>query len=93
MYGVHSPAASIPLPARDADRLGRWLLGRSVAKIPAGKEQKLDLPTLVPVYITYLTAAPDAKGTIAFRSDVYGRDNMTRLAARDGVSGVGGSPR
>ena len=77
----------------DADRLGRWLLGRSVAKIPAGKEQKLDLPTLVPVYITYLTAAPDAKGTIAFRSDVYGRDNMTRLAARDGVSGAGGSPR
>ncbi|WP_164549389.1 L,D-transpeptidase family protein [Tsuneonella rigui] len=77
----------------DADRLGRWLLGRSVARIPAGKEQRLDLPTLVPVYITYLTAAPDAKGTIAFRSDVYGRDNMTRLAARDGVSGAAGSPR
>jgi murein L,D-transpeptidase YcbB/YkuD len=77
----------------DADRLGRWLLGRSVAKIPAGKEQKLDLPTLVPVYITYLTAAPDATGTIAFRSDVYGRDNATRLAARDGVSGAAGSPR
>jgi murein L,D-transpeptidase YcbB/YkuD len=30
----------------------------------------------VPVYITYLTAAPEGK-TIAFRSDVYGRDGAS----------------
>jgi murein L,D-transpeptidase YcbB/YkuD len=27
----------------------------------------------VPVYITYLTAAPTAQG-LAFRNDIYGRD-------------------
>jgi len=64
----------------DADRLGRWLLGTQVSKIPAGKERKLDLPTLVPVYITYLTAVPSENG-IAFRSDVYGRDTAPRMAA------------
>jgi murein L,D-transpeptidase YcbB/YkuD len=63
----------------DAERLGRWLIGRSVSKIPPGKEQTIDLPTLVPVYITYLTAAPTEKG-IAFRDDVYGRDRAQQVA-------------
>lgn len=61
----------------DADRLGRWLLGKPLPKI-ASPEQRVDLPTLVPVYITYLTAFPGQTG-IAFRSDVYGRDT-TRMA-------------
>lgn len=56
----------------DADRLGRWLLGKPLPK-GASPEQRVDLPTLVPVYITYLTAFPGQTG-IAFRSDVYGRD-------------------
>ncbi|MGX7952403.1 L,D-transpeptidase family protein [Tsuneonella sp. HG249] len=62
----------------DADRLGRWLLGKTlpVSKSP---EQRVDLPTLVPVYITYLTAFPSKTG-IAFRNDVYSRDSATRLA-------------
>lgn len=62
----------------DADRLGRWLLGKSlpVSKSP---EQRVDLPTLVPVYITYLTAFP-TETRVAFRNDVYGRDNSTQLA-------------
>jgi murein L,D-transpeptidase YcbB/YkuD len=63
----------------DAERLGKFLLGRSVSKIPAGKEQRIDLPTLVPVYITYLTALPTEKG-IAFRDDVYGRDRGAQVA-------------
>ena len=63
----------------DAERLGKFLLGRSVSKIPAGKEQRIDLPTLVPVYITYLTAVPTAQG-IAFRDDVYGRDRGAQVA-------------
>lgn len=78
----------------DADRLGRWLLnGRSVAKTGTRPEQRIDLPTLVPVYITYLTAAPTEKGTIAFRKDVYGRDDGMQFARAGGVSGVAGSPR
>lgn len=37
----------------------------------------------VPVYITYLTAAPEKAG-IAFRADAYGRDGIQteRLAGR-----------
>lgn len=57
----------------DAPRLGRWLLK---APLPTGvtkPEQQIDLPEIVPVYITYLTAAPD-NGQIAFRTDVYDRD-------------------
>ena len=67
----------------DAERLGRWLLGKSVSKIPAGKEQRIDLPTLVPVYITYLTAMP-TDGGIAFRDDVYGRDSAPEMASYGG---------
>lgn len=62
----------------DADRLGRWLLGKPLPK-SASPEQRVDLPTLVPVYITYLTAFPAQTG-IAFRSDVYGRDTSARMA-------------
>ena len=62
----------------DADRLGRWLLGKPLPK-SASPEQRVDLPTLVPVYITYLTAFPGQTG-IAFRSDVYGRDISARMA-------------
>jgi L,D-transpeptidase YcbB len=66
----------------DAERFGKWLLGKPLPKTVPGKaapEQRLDLPTLVPVYITYLTAMPTERG-IAFRNDVYGRDTTTRMA-------------
>ena len=63
----------------DADRLGRWLMGKSIAKSGPAPEQKIDLPTLVPVYITYLTVAPTDKG-LAFRNDVYGRDSRPQMA-------------
>lgn len=63
----------------DADRFGRWLLGKSIAKFSGKPEQKLNLPTLVPVYITYLTALPTEQG-IALHGDVYGRDGAPRLA-------------
>ena len=76
----------------DAERLGRWLMGKSIAKSGPAPEQRIDLPTLVPVYITYLTAAPTPQGTIAFRNDVYGRDGASQLAM-NGVSGAAGSPR
>jgi murein L,D-transpeptidase YcbB/YkuD len=39
-------------------------------------ETRLELPEIVPVYITYLTAQPGAKGGVAFRPDVYGRDGL-----------------
>ncbi|MCW1430564.1 L,D-transpeptidase family protein [Novosphingobium sp. JCM 18896] len=70
----------------DAPRLGRWLMNRPLPRRPRGDpEQRLALPELVPVYITYLTAMPEG-GRIAFRDDVYARDRLggdTRLARSD----------
>jgi L,D-transpeptidase YcbB len=57
----------------NASKLGRWLLRRPLPPNVRAPEQRIDLPELVPVYITYLTAAPE-NGTIAFRPDFYGRD-------------------
>lgn len=58
----------------DADRLARWLFRRPVpVRSGDSPEQNVALAEPVPVYITYLTAAPE--GTrIAFHPDVYGRD-------------------
>jgi L,D-transpeptidase YcbB len=57
----------------DAKRLAKWMFG----KVPKAKngmaEQHVSLPKPVPVYITYLTVAPQA-GRLAFRDDFYGRD-------------------
>ena len=59
----------------DAARLGRWLFGRDLQWVGATTEEMVPLRTPVPVYITYLTAMPDADGSsIAFSNDVYGRD-------------------
>lgn len=67
----------------DAQRLGRWLLKRPLPKRLRAPEQRIALPELVPVFITYLTAMPEA-GRIAFRDDVYARDALgdRRLLAR-----------
>lgn len=56
----------------DAQRLGRWLMGRD---LPAGDspENKIDLPEPIPIYITYLTAEVD-QGEIALGPDPYGLD-------------------
>ncbi|MCJ8159835.1 murein L,D-transpeptidase [Sphingomonas sp. LaA6.9] len=67
----------------DAERLAQWLFGRPL-EVPTDKpEQQVYLPQAVPVYITYLTAAPTENG-IAFREDVYGRDadQAERFAGR-----------
>jgi murein L,D-transpeptidase YcbB/YkuD len=61
----------------DHARLARWLFGKPLAIKAGGAEQRVDLPSPVPVYITYLTAAPEGK-TIAFRSDAYNRDSSGR---------------
>ena len=69
----------------DAQRLGRWLLGKPLPRKLRAPEQRIELPEVVPVYITYLTAMPD-NGRIAFRDDVYARDadgDGARLARND----------
>jgi len=58
----------------DAARLERWLFnGRPPNPKGARPEQKVNLPTPVPVYITYLTAVPSGTSIVYF-DDFYGKD-------------------
>jgi murein L,D-transpeptidase YcbB/YkuD len=68
----------------DAARLAKWLFGKPLAPKAGAPEKQVNLPEPVPVYITYLTAAPEG-ATIAFRSDVYNRDSL-HLAKLEGRS-------
>lgn len=66
----------------DAARLGRWLLGQE----PVGSgeaEQKVALPSPVPVFITSMPALVE-NGRLTMAPDVYGLDRVAaeRLAAR-----------
>ena len=72
----------------DAWRLSRWLFnGRELTWEGAGTEEPVQLPQVVPVYITYLTAMPSDDGTsIAYFDDVYGRDKA-KLATVGSSSG------
>jgi murein L,D-transpeptidase YcbB/YkuD len=63
----------------DATRLGAWLFGKMPAAKKGAAEQVVPLDQPVPVYITYLTAAPD-DGRIVFRDDLYDRDGAQMAA-------------
>jgi len=65
----------------DATRLGQWLFGKMPAPKKGAVEQVVPLEQPVPVYITYLTAAPEGD-RIVFRDDLYERDRaqMAMLA-------------
>ena len=57
-----------------ASRLERWLFnGRPPNPKGARPEQKVDLPQMVPLYITYLTAVPSGTSIVYF-DDFYGKD-------------------
>jgi murein L,D-transpeptidase YcbB/YkuD len=58
----------------DAPRFERWLFNdRAPSPKGARPEQKVDLPTPVPLYITYLTAVPSGTSIVYF-DDFYGKD-------------------
>jgi L,D-transpeptidase YcbB len=63
---------------QDAERLGRWLMGRDPQAASRDPEQNVLLPSPVPIYVTYLTAQVN-NGQISFLEDTYGRD--TQIAA------------
>jgi murein L,D-transpeptidase YcbB/YkuD len=71
----------------DAPRLARWLIPDRVSELalPGLPESRLDLAEPIPVYIVYLTVAPE-NDSLAFRPDIYQRDPalMARLAERHG---------
>ena len=64
---------------QDAERLGRWLMGRDPQAASGDPEQNVLLPTPVPIYVTYLTAQVN-NGQISFVDDIYGRDYAGRGA-------------
>jgi murein L,D-transpeptidase YcbB/YkuD len=67
----------------DAPRFARWLFnGRPPKPQGARPEQKVNLPSPVPVYLTYLTAVPSGTSIVYF-DDFYGKDRQAlRLASR-----------
>ena len=64
----------------DAPRFARWLFGQSLKPQGAHPEQRVSLPTPVPLYITYLTAVPSGT-SITYFDDFYGWDRQ-RLGRR-----------
>jgi L,D-transpeptidase YcbB len=52
-----------------------WDRARVESAMNAGKEQRVDLPESVPVYLVYFTAWVDGEGKVQFREDLYGHDS------------------
>lgn len=67
----------------DAPRFARWLFGYTLKPQGARPEQRVPLPTPVPVYLTYLTAVPSGTSIVYF-DDFYGKDRaaVSRIASR-----------
>jgi len=59
---------------QDAERLGRWLMGREPQSASLQPEEHVLLPKPVPIYVTYLTAQVN-NGQLSFVDDIYGRDS------------------
>jgi len=65
----------------DAERLGRWLMGREPETASSEPEQNVLLPSPVPIYLTYLTAHV-RDGQLAFVDDNYRRDEQGMASLR-----------
>jgi L,D-transpeptidase YcbB len=63
----------------DAKRLARWLMQSEPRMSGSDPEQFVQIPTGVPIYLTYLTMEPGADGKIAARTDPYGWDGRPDL--------------
>jgi murein L,D-transpeptidase YcbB/YkuD len=66
----------------DAERLGRWLMGREPETASSEPEQNVLLPSPVPIYLTYLTAQVAPDGQLSFVDDGYRRDEQTVASLR-----------
>jgi murein L,D-transpeptidase YcbB/YkuD len=68
----------------DAPRFARWLFNGTPPRTQGARpEQKVNLPTPVPIYLTYLTAVPSGSSIVYF-DDFYGKDRAQarQFAAR-----------
>ena len=78
---VADPAALAELVL--AEKPG-WDRARIAAAMQGPREQRVDLPAPIPVYILYLTAYAEEDGTTNFLPDVYGLDARLEEAVAAG---------
>ncbi len=57
----------------------RWSRPAIDAAVASGAERTVQLASPVPVHLLYFTAWVEEDGTLAFRSDIYGRDRAVAL--------------
>ena len=69
----------------DAQRFGRWLLGREPVPPGTTPEIQVQVPRPVPVYITYITAQPKG-GQLTFLKDEYNWDRPGAAQVAEYVS-------
>jgi murein L,D-transpeptidase YcbB/YkuD len=72
----------------DAQRFGRWLLGREPVPPGTTPEIQVQIPRPVPIYITYITAQPTGTGQLTFLKDEYGWDQPGAQVASTYISPV-----
>jgi murein L,D-transpeptidase YcbB/YkuD len=76
----------------DYQRFARWVFG--YVPQPTAREQRIDLPRPVPVYLTYLTVEPSPTHGVVFRPDPYGFDAqaMPQMFGPSSVASAADSP-
>ena len=74
-------SATAAFGCRTPRALARWMLNGDPQAASSAPEQNVQLPTPVPIYVTYLTAQAH-DGQLSFIDDIYGRDEQAmRVAA------------
>lgn len=61
---------------------GGWDIGRVATIEQTGERKDVSLKRKVPVYFVYVTAWATQDGTVNFRRDLYGRDNVGAMASK-----------
>lgn len=61
----------------------RWTQEKLLAAIKNGTEQEVRIPHPLNVHFLYLTAWVDEQGTLQFRDDIYGRDELLDKALHE----------
>ena len=54
------------------------------AIVSSKRTTQVDLPSTLPVYVAYFTAATDASGALVIKPDIYGRDGRIANASDGG---------
>lgn len=68
----------------DPQRLATWIFGAMPQAETGEADERVDLPSPVPVYMTYFTVEPSSSSGAIFRADPYRRD-VRLLADYDGA--------